>query len=207
MFISTVFAARRLCFLAKKPYWVKPLTADGWATVLQWLDDFVPGQEGRKGLPRFDAPECQELLAKPEGRTLEIWLALEGQGVTYDAARDLWRDSDEIELERLHAVLFTHRKTAAPPLFDDGSDISETWCGKGLAVIAGSIGLKEIGGYSLDQITWLLRDGEADDENPAYSPEKLAEIQKNMTEQWGEKLAALSAQTAQGPSLAEVIGG
>lgn len=189
MFIPDVFAARRLCFVARRPWMVRPLSAAGWGHLLAALDDVVSGRSERKGPPRFDDPRCQDHLASPEGQVLKIWLALEDQGVTYEAATQLWKDSDETERAWLDSVLFAGRRTAAESL-DTESDISETWCGKGLAYLAQQIGLEAIGRYSLSQISWLISDG-AVDENPAYSPERLKKFSEDTFAKWGDKLKAL----------------
>jgi hypothetical protein len=177
---------------------VRALTAGGWAHLLQWLDDVVPGQDDRKGPPRFDAADSQQALASPEGQVLELWLALEDQGVSYEAATELWKESVAAERNHVHRVLFAHRRTAEPvtePVAETEGDISETWCSKGLAGLAQTIGLEELSRYTLDQLEWMMRSGEGD-LNPAYAPEKLRKIQDDMMTKWGDKLALFTAAQA-----------
>ncbi len=160
MYLPETFAARRVCFLAGNVYWVRPLSVEGWATVIQWLDDFLPDEEQRETPPLLGDEASQAKLDTPAGRALLVWLALEESGVTFLQAAAL---SDEVKPEeyaRLYMVIFGHRRTSRPS--GAGGDISETWCGKGWAQMAVDLGMDAFGKLSLDQLEWLGSNGECD---------------------------------------------
>jgi hypothetical protein len=161
VYLPETFAARRVCTLAGQIYWVRPLSIEGWATLLAWLDDFVPGRDERECPPEFGSEETQAQLRTPAGQSLVTWLALEESGVSFEQAARLVDDAQPLELVRLWHIVFSHRRTAKPE--PGGKDISEMWCGPGLATCAFAIGLKDIGKLTLDQLEWLGTDGKADD--------------------------------------------
>jgi hypothetical protein len=180
--------------VAGKPFWVRPLSAEGWGILMAWLDDFTPGRDDRNGPPRMDNEACKELLATPEGEVVKLWLAVRDQGLDYEAATELWKASDHgSDLAQIDSVLFSRRRTVIPdPAQDDSRNIAETWCGTGLGRLAAAIGLEELGRYTLDQLEFLLKEGDTENENPAFSPEALAKVQADMMAKWGDKLAALN---------------
>lgn len=172
-------------------FMVESISMKGMAIVLAWLDDVLPGRAERKMPPPFNSEESQRALVSGPGRKLLTYVALRDQGVTYAGACAIASVTTDVQFVRLCDVLYGHRRTMVPS--DDGKDIAETWFGKGAAALVQSIGFAEMLDMSMDQFEWLMRDGDTEDENPAYSREKLTEVVENFEAKWGDKLRALAA--------------
>lgn len=184
--------APRIVFIAKRVYWIRALTFEDFTILLGWLDDILPGRNDRKMPPPVSSPEAQAAIQSPEGKMLLVWLGLRHQGYTFEKASELSDGLSELEYVRWLNVLYSHRRTMTPSEdSDDTSDIAATWCSKGMAKMALKIGVPGMLGLSLDQFEWLQREGDMDDENPAYSPESLAQVQADFEAKWGEKIRAL----------------
>lgn len=160
MYLPDTFAAERLCYLADRPFWVRPLSIADFAVIIAWLDDHVPGREERESPPKFSDAESQDLIKSPAGTVLLGWLALRRQGMSYEAAMDLLSTAKPEELNWLGEILFSRRRTLK--VSPDGSDISETWCDKGMAQSIAEMGVAGVGDLSLDQLEFLASEGEAD---------------------------------------------
>ncbi len=170
MDLPSTFGAPRIAYVGPRVYWVRPLSVEGVSIILAWLDDVLPGKDEREALPLFRDPASQEALASGTGQTLLLWLALRDQGVSFHDALEM----DITELERLciTRILFARRRSLQPDPLGINNDISETWCGKGLASLASQIGIDKLASLSLDQLDWLSSGGEcdvhADPDNLAY---------------------------------------
>jgi hypothetical protein len=197
MDFPSTMGAPRMCYShGGKRFWmVKPLSLEGHAILLQWLDDVLPGREERKIPPSPATPEALKALDSPTGRALMIWLALRDHGLNEEQAAQISDTLTDVDRYVFVRALQTRRRTALPreaeTEAEEGRDISETWCEKGMAELVRAIGLRETMALSLDQYEWLMRYGELEMENPSESPEALAKIQAGMKAKWGEKLAKL----------------
>lgn len=159
MDLPSTLAAPRICYLAGRVYWVRPLSLEGLATILGWLDDVLPDRDKREMPPHLGAEESQAALMSPTGQILLVWLALRDQGITYNDAAMI--DATEVERLRLINVLFARRRSMQ--IRDTGvGDIAETWCGKGLASMVSQLGMDRVSSLTLDQFEWLCSDGECD---------------------------------------------
>jgi hypothetical protein len=208
-FPSTMGAARMCYSHDGSRFWmVKPLSLEGHAILLQWLDDVIPGREERKLPPSPTSPEALEALGSKTGQALMIWLALRDHGITEEKAHGISRDLSDVERYVFVRALQTRRRTALPnepaTEAEENRDIADTWCEKGMAELVRAIGLDQVKGLSLDQYEWLMKDGQLEMENPAESPEALGEIQANMLAKWGDKLAALQIAPEPGTVTAEM---
>lgn len=211
MDIVSTANAPRIVSLGKQVYWVRSLDFEGFAIVLGWLDDVLPGRAERKMPPNWHDDASQNAMQSLPGKNLLIWLALRHQGVNFEHAGTILDimtglpDSEgDFEYLRLLDVLLSHRRTVKPVPFDDdeANDIGQTWCSKGMAQIVSAIGMKEALALSMDQFEWLMKEGILEGENPAEEPEKLAETAEKMQEKWGDKLAAL---TNRQNDIAEIV--
>lgn len=198
MDIASTFGARRICYLAGRPFWVRPIDWSGWADVAAWLDDMLPGRDGRAGPPRVADDASQALLRSPEGRSLLAWVAVRGDGVPYAEAASLWAGATEEERGRLLSVLMGRRRTLEAPGDREGSDIGELWCGPGLARLAREIGMEALARLTIDQAEWLLSEGECDRHaDPARA--RVRDVQREWEEarrRWERQQAADPAATA-----------
>ena len=157
------------------------MTRRAKATVMQWLDDVIPGRSERKMPPRMGDKESQDALRSFPGQCLIAWLALEPHGFSYSAACDVVprspRDDDNekkwLEFVRLNDVYLSRRRTIGE--VKNGIDWSETWLQEDEAKFAAEYGLKELGDLTLDQYEWLCSGGKAD-EGTQYD---LEAIQRN----------------------------
>lgn len=197
MDFPSTMGAPRICYShGGKRFWmVKPLSLEGHAILLQWLDDVLPGREERKLPPSPSSPEALAALNSPTGKAIMIWLALRDHGLNEEQAAQISDTLTDVDRYIFVQALQTRRRTALPreaeTEAEEGRGISETWCEKGMAELVRAIGLKETMSLSLDQYEWLMQDGQLEMENPAESPEALAALQDNMMAKWGDKLAAL----------------
>jgi hypothetical protein len=176
--------------LGGKPFWIKKLTAQGWATLLAWLDDRQPGRDDPRKLPKFNSDESKALLLDGSGQAVLAWLALRDQGLDYLTASNVWFSASEAEIAAAMTALLGRRKTYEPD-DDNESDISDTWLSKGMAQMAMEYGLAELGQLNFDQIDWLMSSGECDSEYSrkeleamhASLPERIALIERLRAEQ------------------------
>src|SRR6185312_6445732 len=104
MHATPLFRSARLCYLAGRPYWVRPLDLDGWGTLFGWLDDVLEGQDDRKGYPPFGSAEAQAALSSDAGLALLAWLGLRGSGVDYEGAVRLVLAAEDAEKTRFVLV-------------------------------------------------------------------------------------------------------
>jgi hypothetical protein len=193
MDFPSAVAAPRICYAGERFFMVRPLSFEGHAIVLQWLDDVIPGREERKLPPAISSDEAQAALQSPTGKALMIWLALRDHGVGENEAAEISDGLSEVERYVFIRALQTRRRTRQPAentIDIEPGDIAETWCSSGLAKLVEKLGLDAFK-LTIDQYEWLMADGNLEGENPAESPEKLGEIQAAMEAKWGEKLAAL----------------
>ncbi len=169
MDLPSLLRAPRICWLAGRTYWVRPLTLDDWGTLLGWLDDVVPGREDRKTPPRFASDEAQAAIYSEPGRALLAWLALRDSGIPFDEAGALIEEATELEQSRLITVLFGRRRSLRL-VPDEGDDLADTWWGplasKILEVFPG-LTFEAVGRMSLDQLDCLGSQG-VPDENPVH---------------------------------------
>lgn len=178
MHLPPVLAAPRLCFLAGRAFWVRPLSLAGWAVVLAWLDDVQPeGRDDRDGPPPLNSGESQAWLRAEDGRALLCWLGLRDDDVAYETAREMWKAAEPHEHSRFLSVLMARRRTAAPGREDEGSDLADTFCGEGIAELATTLGLDALGRLTLDQVEWLQSGGKCD-EHADPDVKRRAEMQR-----------------------------
>lgn len=198
MDFPSTMGAPRICYShGGSRFWmVKPLSLEGHAILLQWLDDVLPGREERKLPPSPSTPEALAALDSPTGRAIMIWLALRDHGLNEEEAAQVSDTLTDVDRYVFMRALQTRRRTLLPRQpeteAEEGRDISETWCEEGIAKLVKTIGLKETISLSMDQYEWLMRDGDLEMENPAESPEALGKIQADMMAKWGPQLAALN---------------
>lgn len=187
MDIASTFAARRICYLADRPFWVRPMDWRGWSEVIAWLDDMVPGRSERECPPRLGSEASQELLRSDSGRALLAWIALRDEGIRYEEATVLWVQADEEERHRLLSVLMGRRRSLVRG--SGGTDLGEVWCGKGMAQLGQMIGMEALSRLTLDQAEWLLSEGECDQH---ADPAVKARI--DLQRQWQEANARWKAE-------------
>jgi hypothetical protein len=144
--------------------------------------------------PSPSSPEALEALGSPTGKALMIWLALRDHGVSEAEAGEISDGLSEVERFIFQRALQTRRRTLLPreaeTEADEDKGIEDTWCAGGMWKLVEKLGLDAFK-LTLDQYEWMLREGDIEEENPNYAPEKLSEIQANMMAKWGDKLAAL----------------
>ncbi len=157
-------------------FWIRAASFEDFAVVLAWLDDVLPGRADRKMPPALSSKEAQDALQGSVGKMLLTWLPLRHQGVSFGEAADLSAAMTDIQRVRWYDILFAHRRTKTDEP-GSGKDIAETWCSKGMAQLVTAIGFRGALDLSMDQFEWLMREGDTEDENPEFSPEKLAERQ------------------------------
>lgn len=191
MDISSALGARRICYLAGRPYWIPPLSFGGWADLVSWLDeDFIlPGRAEREGRPRVSDDASRDALSSPLGQQLLVWLGLRDQGVSYEDAGAILAESTDAERSRLYDVLFERRRTASGI---GGEDIGETWLGPAAAELAASIGMDAVRRLSLDQVEFLLSGGECD-KHQSPGEKAARECHRIFLEQQAERKAAGAA--------------
>lgn len=170
MDLPTTLGAPRHCYLGGEVYWVKPMTLRDLATVMQWLDDVLPGRQDRKMPPKIGDDASQNALRSFPGQVMLTWLAMREHGFSYSQAAMLVPHSPEddenqqkaIEYIRLQDVFMARRRTMDKNI-EGGQDWSETWLEGNAARFASEYGLKELGDLTLDQYDWLCSAGKADE--------------------------------------------
>ena len=163
MDLPSTLGVPRICWLSGRVFWVRPMTMGGIATLLQWLDDILPGRAERELPPALGDEASQAAMDGPTGQAILRWLALRDQGVSFAEALALEANTEEDRVKeqaRLLEVLFHRRRTWKKSGL--GGDISETWCGSGMATLAQEIGFAELRSLTLDQFEWLASGGECD---------------------------------------------
>lgn len=151
MDIVSTFNPPRLVQLAGRPYWVGALTLGDLACILAWIDDVTPGRPERKMPPEFGGEESRRALESAHGRALLVWMALRGQGVSYEVAADIACQMTEIESVRLEQVLFARRRTIRPGI--PGEDIGAAWWGETVAsFVEAGVTVDVIGRWTMDQL-------------------------------------------------------
>ncbi len=168
MDMPSVIGAPRHCYIGGNVYLVRPMTVLGLATVMQWLDDVLPGRADRKMPPKIGGEASQNALRSFPGQVMQAWLALREHGFTYAQAEaivphypeDDGNDKKALEHLLLMEVFLSRRRTMGK--IEGGQDWSETWLEKGHAQLAREFGLAAIGDLTLDQYEWLCSGGEAD---------------------------------------------
>jgi len=171
MDLPSTLGVPRMCWLAGRIFWVRPISMEALGILLAWLDDVLSSRDDPELLPRLSDDASQEQLRSPTGRSLVRWLALRDQGVTFSEAAALEAASDDDRLTervRLERVLFSRRKTyeSSP----GATDISELWCGPEFIELVQMIGLDQLKTLTLDQFEWLVSGGNCD---TGKSPEAL----------------------------------
>ncbi len=192
MFLPETLNAPRICWLGGQVYWIRALSLEGYAILIGWLDDILPGREDRKTPPKYGDEASQAALKDPAGEHLLVWLALRFQETTWEQAGAIADGSSAIEKLRLGNVLLGRRRTWEPSS-EGGTDLGQLWTEKGFASLAIELGgLDRIGALSLDQLEFLMSGGNLDTD-PAYSPENLAEVQRKWREEELPKILAMQA--------------
>lgn len=191
MDIVATFAPPRLCYLAGKPHWVRPMPIEGFATLIAWIDDVSPGRADRKAPPLLNAPESQAAIESTHGFVLLVWLALRDQGVGYAAAAALAMACDEHERARLYDVLFARRRYADRSGLA-GEDLAASWWGPGIMAMSKRVTMlvNTIGKLTLDQLDCYTTEGA-----PCERPGRLTEDQ--VQAMW--EAARAAAPTIPGP--------
>ena len=186
MYLPETLGARRICYLAGRPYWVRPIDMGGIADVLAWLEDMVPGE--REGPPAIGDPESRAALDSVPGEVLMAWIGLRDQGVGYEEAAGLWLRADEEERARFLRSLFHRRPTLQ--LSAGGEDSGRMWCGEGIAQAMADMGVDAFRSLTLDQLEFLNSGGKCDGHaDPSHKA--LMEVQRI----WEEQQAAGAAGT------------
>ena len=196
MDIPTVFGAPRHCYIGGDVYWVRPMTIAALGTVMQWLDDVLPGRADRKMPPKIGDEASQKALRSFPGQVMQTWLALRDHGFTYAAAAALVPrspDDDDnerkaIEYVRLMEVFLSRRRTMDKS--GGGEDWSDSWLAKHSAELALAYGIKELGELTLDQYEWLISSGTADE----FAQYDVAAAQADLP----ARIAAIQAAIANG---------
>jgi hypothetical protein len=209
-FPSTVGAPRMAYSHDGKRFWmIKPLSLWGYGVILRWLDDAVPGQDKRVLPPLMGSLEAQEALLSPTGSALMIWLALHDRGTSEEEAAAISASLTDVERYTWLRALQTQRRTAPKKdpekneeLEEKPKDLSEIWFGEDFARLVLKLGTDQVFALTIDQYQWLVKEGQDEDENPEYSPEKLLAVQDDMQAKFGDQLARLSVMIAP-PKIAE----
>ncbi len=163
MDLPSLLRAPRICWLAGRTFWVRPLTLDDWGMLLAWFDDVLPGYADRKQPPCFGADEAQEALYSPTGYTIIAWIALRHEMPSFDEVASIIAEATDEERLRLLTVVFGRRRTLKPGA--DGDDIATTWWGpvicstEGLIEAYPALTFEAIGRLSLDQLDCLMSRG------------------------------------------------
>ena len=173
MDLPSTLGAPRHCFIGGNVYWIRPMSMEGLAIVMNWLDDVLPGRSERKMPPKLGDDASQAALSSFPGQAMLAWLALRDSGFSYAQAAEIVPHPDDgegeasqrkaIEHFRLMEVLMTRRRTRDKEPPPGAEDISETWCAEGMASLASEYGLTEIGKLTLDQYEWLGTAGKLDE--------------------------------------------
>lgn len=187
MDIVAVFAPPRMCQLAGRPYWVRPMTLEGFATLIAWLDDVLPGRHERTLAPPLSSPEAQAAIQSRHGLVLLAWLALKDQGVDYAGAADLVMAAGEDELGRLVDVMFARRRYMGTG-HGGGDDLAASWFGPGMIAMSERVAtlVGTIGRLTLDQLDCYATDGA-----PAERPGRLTTEQ--VQAMWEASMASTRA--------------
>jgi len=149
------------------------MTLAGWATLIQWLDDNLPGE--RERFPDVSAPESRALLDTFGGITLQTWLALREHGVSYQECVDRYAyhvDTTDLESEAglqayadhvaLLNALYGRSRTRNTDT-SGGEDIARMWLEKGAASVMSTVGVGEILSLSIDQWEFIASGGTIDE--------------------------------------------
>lgn len=185
MDLPSVLGAPRHCYIGDNIYWVRPMTVLGMATVMQWLDDVLPGRADRKMPPKIGDEASQDALKKFPGLCMLASLALAPHGFSYAQAAVIVPHSpedDENELKwkqflRLHDIFMSRRRTMKKS--EGGEDWSQTWLDEQYARLASEYGLEALGNLTLDQFEWLCSGGKADENEQFDLEARLAEWRAN----------------------------
>lgn len=174
MDLPSLCGSARVCYLAGQRFWVRPLSLDALGTVLAWLDDVLPGREGRTMPPKVSTPEAQAALDAGPGLALLAWLGLRDQDIGYEQAAELMLSASEGERLRFVGVLFGRRRTYQPG--PGGADIAETWWGPHAVNLIDrypAMTLESLRGLTLDQLDALATGGCGDEDPERVSQELL----------------------------------
>ncbi len=171
MDLPTTLGAPRHCYIGDEVYWIRPMTLRDLATIMQWLDDVIPGRPDRKMPPKIGDSESQKALQSYPGLCVLSSLAMAPHGFSFRQATELVPrspedDGNELKIMqwiRLHDVYLSRRRTMDK--IGAGSDWSETWLESKAARFASEYGLKKFGDLTLDQYEWLCSAGKADEFN------------------------------------------
>ncbi len=170
MDLPTTLGAPRHCYINGNVYWVRPMTLEAMAIVMQWLDDVLPGRSERKMPPKIGDEASQAALRSFPGQVMLTWLALRENGFSYaDAAATVPHspeddDNDQKAVEYIRVIdVFLARRRTMDKIEGGGSDWSETWLESNAAKFAVKYGLKELADLTLDQYEWLCSGGKADE--------------------------------------------
>ena len=169
MDLPVTLGAPRHCYLDGEVYWVRPMTVLAMATVMQWLDDVLPGRSDRKMPLKIGDESSQRALQSFPGKVLLTYLALREHGFSYAQAAEIVPHSPEddanerkaVEHLRLIDVFMSRRRTMVKG--EGGEDWSDTWLDEHYARLASEYGLAELGNLTLDQFEWLCSGGKADE--------------------------------------------
>ncbi len=184
--------APRYCQIGPKIYFVEPMSLYKHATLLQWLDDVIPGRDERDMPPNIKSQEAEDALASPTGQTLLIWLALKDHGVDFNQAGEISDVITDIERYVLTRALMTARRATQDPN-PNGKSLSQTWCGKGMARLIRDIGYHETMALTMDQFEWLIKDGEIEGD-PEQSEKALRARMDNWARNDLPKVMAMIAE-------------
>ncbi len=163
MDLPSLLRAPRICWLAGRTYWVRPLSLDDWATLLGWIDTVVSGYSERKQPPCFDSDEARAVLYSPSGYTVLGWIVLRHEGLSFDEVAQIIGESTDEERLHLITLAFMRRRTLKPGA--DGDDLSTTWWGPLICSVEGlieaypALTFESIGRLSLDQLDCLMSRG------------------------------------------------
>ncbi len=181
MDLCSALASPRLCQLDGETYWVRPLRLADYALILAWLDDVLPGKTERTTPPLLGSDESQTALSSAKGWELLVWLGLRGDGVTWNEAAAIARESygkphliTAQERIRFHDALFARRRTKQSR--SDGEDLAEAWVGPMMTAMCERFGmtLEDIAALTLDQVECLNSDGLESEDPRRVSHEELA---------------------------------
>lgn len=152
MDLASALAPPRLRQLAGSPVWVRPLDLGGFALLLAWLDDVLPGKPDRVVPPDLNSPEASAALESAPGRAVLAYAVLRREGMPYKTLAALAREADPVEWAAFLSAAFAGRRTAKD---DDtpGHDIARAWFGPNLANLC-----ERFPGYTLDAAARLTLD-------------------------------------------------
>lgn len=177
MDIVATFAPPRICQFGGAPYWVRPMTIEGFATLTAWVDDVVPGRASRTLPLSLDTPEAAAAMGSARGLGVLTWIALRDQGVDFPTAEALAAAADEGEVARLYDVLFSRRKymdRSGP----DGEPLSATWWGPGMVAMSERVmtAVGVLGKLTLDQIDCYATEGAPDEKPGRMTQEQVYQL-------------------------------